>query len=294
MIGYTGTTNKYPHTIQIPQNTIDNVDAGTVNPAFQVLADQTHYVSAAISAYRPHVYIKWLTNNTMSLNAFGPIAVSSTIPPTAPLWWQVSLPGTTVLSPLLLETGPALNFAGSTAYYVYLTVIISGVTQIPTIVISVDPPDETLSFKLNITPQITHRYLGSFVTTAGGFVEPFSMTDFRYLLQPENPLSTISSAAAGTYTVDVGVPGPILLSNKKAMIFRVTAQTNEPLPSLWDYKGKGWTMTTPTSYIIDTNIAEYSYWIEAPTGVDNKVTFRLSTAGPGLTNLYIYLMGYVE
>ena len=300
MIGYIGTTNKYPHTIQIPQNSIDNVDAGTVNPAFQVLADQTHYVSAAISAYRPHVYLKWLTNNSMSLNAFGPISVSSTAPPTAPLWWQVSLPLTEIINPTKLEAGPLPNFVGSTAYYIYLTVQITGFTQTPKIVISEDPPDETLSFKQIplSAPLITHRYLGSFVTTAGGFVEPFSMTDFRYLLQPPTSLATLASVAAGTYTVDIGVPGPILLSNKKAMIFRVEATTLEVTPSTWRYKGKGWTFTNPTPYVIiypgagTSNL--YSYWIEAPTGVDNKVTFELNTSGSGNTVLEIYLMGYVE
>ena len=292
MLTYNPTTDKFIHQIQIPQNGVDNVDAVTVNPTFQALADDTNYISYALRAYRPHVHLKWINNTTVSLQTFGPIAVSNS--QLNPLWWQVENPSLITLTNADLEGGGV--FAANTAYYVYLTVLISGVSQSAKMVISTSPPEASLTFKnVGGTPQFTHRYLGSFSTDPSQNIREFSMIDFKYMF-PERLLGTLTTGAAIlSATVDL----PIVSSVVKSIAVKSSVTTSEFALSTLDLKAKGWTGTVTYAFSQAGAGANYfSYYLDQPLGTGGQFTATLNNGGtsPTAGNITadLYMVGYTE
>lgn len=296
MLTYNPTTNKFIHQIQIPQNGVDNVDGVTVNPTFQALADDANYISYALRAYRPHVHLKWINNTTVALETFGPIAVSNS--QLNPLWWQVELPSSVTLTNADLEGGGV--FAADTAYYVYLTVLISGVSQSADIVISTSPPEASLTFKnVGGTPQFTHRYLGSFSTDTFLHIREFSMIDFKYMF-PDRLLGTLTTGAAVlSATIDLTVPSPIVSSVVKSIAVKSNVTTSEFALSTLSLQAKGWTGTVTYAFSKAGAGANYfSYYQDQATGTGNQFTAILSNGGtaPTAGNIAadIYMIGYTE
>jgi len=300
MLSYTGTSNVFNHTIQIPQDNVDFVDAGTVDPAFMVLADSAHYVARGISGNRPHVSMRWLSNSTIQLSSFGPVSVAST--QMNPLWWLVEGP----TSPTTLGTGNLESgsmFSNNTAYYVYLKVSVAGLVTTAQYEISLSAPDAALRFKsVAGVSQFTHRYLGHFVTDGTANIRQFTMVDFKYIV-PQRLLGDLDvDSVTPIYTdvEDFTVIPPIPGSQVKTIMVKADVHTNDLGLSDLRFQPKDMSgqvrfdFGNPSSARVPPATDFWTYILEVPLFTDNKFTGTLNLGATGNIHVDLYMIGYQE
>lgn len=278
---------QYPHLMSIPQNAVDNVDATTVNPAFEILQKTDAYLSFGATGSRPHLHMRWHSNTQIYLEIFGSIFVSSTVPPNL-IMWRVENPGSILLDHTNLEvSSPA--FSASTAYYVYAKATsASGLSATVEFEISESPPEESLTWKNVLGPVYTHRYLGRFTTDAMQNVREFSMVDFNYHLA-ERALGTLSAVAPATDTADLTLPGPYFSPMTKFIKFKSVIETNG-VNGLFSVQPKSW----PTSDNYVFNTLTNSIYLEKNVGENSKVTFLIQPGVGGTMDAEIFAVGFTE
>lgn len=288
MISYIGTTGVFPHTINIPQNAVDNVDANTVDPSFMTLADQCHYTVSKV-LQRPHIVLVASTNKLIAVISHSPVAVAS--PGVTPLWWlSQGFPGA-LIGEGNLEVGS--SFSANTAYYIYLYVVVSGASTTSNYEISTTPPDSSLTFKSPLDP--TRRYLGSFVTNPSQNIVEFSMVDYVYTFG-QRLLGTLTvNSGTPTQTVDFTVPTPINSTYVKNIDVKCDVTTNEFNTSFLTLKPKGKTITTNYKFSAAGVGANYfSYTDRIFVFTDSKFTATLTNGGTGTITADVNMVGYSE
>lgn len=292
MLSYTGTKNKYNHTINIPQDAVDNVDAITVDPAFQNLADGLHYTVASLG-YRPHVCLEWASGSSVLVSAFGGLSVDgSGIPLLA--WLTDSYSGAVTLTSADLEGGG--SFAVDTCYFVYAVVNITANVPSTNIIISTDAPDFALLYK---SMDRRYRYLGHFLTDGAAAIIPFQMIDFRYLFLEEafSPQLLVDNMTA-TDTQTFALPTPYPKQQIKSLLLKMDVVSAETNTSFLSMKPSSW---PGTGYIFDfaAKGAGASYWnysLEIPTLIApaKSIDATLQNGGTGTITARINYLGYTE
>lgn len=284
---------QYPHLMSIPQNAVDNVDATTVNPAFEILQKTDAYLSFGATGSRPHLHMRWHSNTQIYLEIFGSIFVSSTVPPNL-IMWRVENPGSVLLDHTNLEvSSPA--FSPSTAYYVYAkATTATGLSATIQFEISESPPEESLTWKNVLGPVYTHRYLGRFVTDAMQNVREFSMVDFSYCFPPRF-LGVLSAVSPATDTADLTLPAPYLASMLKFMKLKYQIGCGAGGgTSLFTVKPKSWLTDDISVFNHFATASTWNVYAEKNVGEDSKISFTLNPFVGQAIDAEIFAVGFTE
>lgn len=294
MTPYTGQDSFYVHTVNLPQNAVDNVDDTTVNPAFKILSDTDAYLARSCSNFIPPLRI---------YSSFGPIGlgkdividqfvyvIGATDGGVNAEWWSFG-PGTpTIIDELQLEGGG--TYANNTKYWIYTypSISLSGATA--QFVISTTPPDGRLNVDSGGNGW---RYLASFRTDGSGDIKSFMMVNRQYYLGSEL-LGTLTINSMTPSTVaDFTVPG-----RAAKLLFKINTQEATNTQLFWFPKG-GPVTTGSADILAQTAGSPYLDTVidEVPTNGgalgSSQITVQLTNAAP--TNpctVDIYLTGYKE
>lgn len=303
-ISYIGTTNSFNHTITIPQDGIDQVNQTSVNSGgFELLANQTHYLTKSLTGYRPHISLVWNDTGSILVSPFNRNSVSSST--VSETWWAVENPPTTgdpwspftKIDSSFLE--PAGSFAVSTTYFIYMKVVVlPGNITVRNIIISTNVPDTTLSFKTTMgVSDITYRYLGHFITDSSANIIPFVMNDFRY------EFGTSIAMGPGTITTTGSFQGFFIpVSFPSAQIKKATIQFEVAADAVGvssvDIKPTSWPSTSFQTFRWRGNgpSTDYRNFITTlPVPVSPLFSVRQNPAA-GFTSATFtpYLIGYEE
>lgn len=189
-------------TLSVPSDGIDPVNEQSVNPVFQKLLNNDYYMASSLIRDLPRLSVFSSNGTTVRINAFfGLWVASANVAFNLANWVIINNSAVSSVTSANLDTG--MSFIPSTPYYLYARTNGSGVALFECSLVA---PDAQLTFK-NVmgTPDLSRRYVGSFLIKGDGTILPFIMNNFDYEVQDGINTFDPSPGVTGAVTTNYAV-----------------------------------------------------------------------------------------
>lgn len=283
-ITHDGTT--LSSTLSVPSDGIDPVDEASVDPIFQNLLNNDFYITTAFARYKPRIQAFSTNGTAVRVGAFFGLWIATVnVAPTVANWITITNQFSPSITAANLDTG--VSFTPSTAYYVYAR---NGGSGIASFECSLVAPDITLNFK-GTTPDITRRYICSFLVNGAGSIIPFNMVDYNYDIQQPPFFSTGNTTVNASATITlVGFP-TTMASAKLVIDFEASGAAGDVSISVY---ASGAAQFKKTIYAHNDVATSRRFTTCVETTTSNN-TFLLDSATTGANCIYTaYVNGYRE
>lgn len=186
-------------TIQVPQDSVDNVDQTSVNQPYQKLLDNFYSTLNRMPYVKPSLSMSCLDGATITVYPFdGLWASKSALLANLDYTCLSKTTSTNITAADIVGGGP---FVANTIYYVY-AIYDSPSGNSTKLIIRTDPPDATKTWAVvTAVTQYNHRYIGSLICIAGPTIMSFGMSNGQYRLNSQGVVTGSPLSA----TVDTNI-----------------------------------------------------------------------------------------
>lgn len=238
-ITLTGDTNiaNLTKTIQVPQDSADNVDQTSVNQPYQKLLNNFYSTLNRLPYVKPSLSMSCLDGVTITVYPFdGLWASKSAFLANLDYTCLSKTISTNITAADIVGGGP---FVANTIYYVY-AIYDSPSTNNTKLIIRTDAPDATKTWAVvAAVTQYNHRYIGSLICIAGPTIMSFGMANREYDFVQQRGLGAYDAIVDTDVAISL-LPVTAVTSKMFASLTNTNAATN----GTFEIKPKGSTFNT--------------------------------------------------